>query len=129
MLIYVGIFIEAHGSNDGGLADLERLGDGDLERWIQSGGGKQQRRRARRSGAAWRWRSGAVDLEWRRQATTTEGSPIWSGLAMAIWSGGSREAEAIMAEAATTEGSPIWSGLAMTIWSEMIIVDEKDHRF
>ncbi|KAG2410162.1 uncharacterized protein HKW66_Vig0008270 [Vigna angularis] len=41
------------------------------------------------------------------EAATTDGSPIWSGLAMAIWSGGSRAAEAVMAEAATTEGSPI----------------------
>ncbi|KAG2408448.1 uncharacterized protein HKW66_Vig0032700 [Vigna angularis] len=47
--------------------DLERLGDGDLERW--------------------------------RQAATTEGSPIWSGLTTAIWSGGSREAEAAAADA------------------------------
>ncbi|KAG2396519.1 uncharacterized protein HKW66_Vig0227940 [Vigna angularis] len=53
-------------------------------------------------------RSGAVDGERRRQAITTEarrsgeaeagsndgGSPIWSGLAMTIWSGGSRAAEA-----------------------------------
>ncbi|KOM55210.1 hypothetical protein LR48_Vigan10g110200 [Vigna angularis] len=102
------------GSNDGGLADLEWLGDGDLERWIKSDRGRQQRRRARRSGAAWRRRSGAVDRERRRQEATTEGSPIWSG--------GSREAEAatmeaVMAEAATTEGSLIWSGLAMAIWS------------
>ncbi|KAG2380605.1 uncharacterized protein HKW66_Vig0248830 [Vigna angularis] len=42
---------------------------------------------------------------------------IWSGLAMAIWSGGSRAAEAATTEATTKEGSPIWSGLAMTIWS------------
>ncbi|KOM48687.1 hypothetical protein LR48_Vigan07g239100 [Vigna angularis] len=26
------------GSNDGGLTDLERLGDGDLDRWIESDG-------------------------------------------------------------------------------------------
>ncbi|KOM53405.1 hypothetical protein LR48_Vigan09g206400 [Vigna angularis] len=69
------------------------------------------------------WRK-IVGLGRRRQrrgrmveAATTEGSPIWSGLAMAIWSDGSRAAEAAMAEAATTEGSPIWSGLAMAIWS------------
>ncbi|BAT97074.1 hypothetical protein VIGAN_09042500 [Vigna angularis var. angularis] len=69
-------------------------GSDDLEQWMESGGGRQQRRRltdlerrrqrrsgevdrerrrqaatmeARRSAAAWRWRSGAVDLERRWQ--------------------------------------------------------------
>ncbi|KAG2409647.1 uncharacterized protein HKW66_Vig0003120 [Vigna angularis] len=62
------------------------------------------------------------DLERWRQAATTDGSPIWSGLTTAIWSGGSREAEAAAtdaaaADAATMEGSSIWNGLAMAIWS------------
>ncbi|KOM47786.1 hypothetical protein LR48_Vigan07g149000 [Vigna angularis] len=71
----------------------------DLERWMDC-----------RSRAAARGGSGAVDEDEDIQgknggggsratepaaaeATTTEGSPIWSGLAMAIWTGGSRATE------------------------------------
>ncbi|KAG2376496.1 uncharacterized protein HKW66_Vig0153500 [Vigna angularis] len=67
---------------------------------------------ARRSGAPWPSGRGLAMAIWSggsraAEAATIEGLPIWSGLAMAIWSSGSRAAEAAMAEAATTEGSPI----------------------
>ncbi|KOM41375.1 hypothetical protein LR48_Vigan04g157300 [Vigna angularis] len=51
------------GSNDGGLADLEQLGDGDLNRWIESDGAS--------SGGG---RSG-VDLE-RIWTTTNDGNTV-----------------------------------------------------
>ncbi|KOM41421.1 hypothetical protein LR48_Vigan04g161900 [Vigna angularis] len=91
----------------------------DLERWMDC-----------RSRAAARGGSGAVDEDEDIQGknggggsratepAAAEGSPIWSDLAMAIWTGGSRATEP-----ATTDGSPIWSGLAtwsglaMAIWS------------
>ncbi|KOM50388.1 hypothetical protein LR48_Vigan08g121500 [Vigna angularis] len=92
------------GSNDGGLADLER------RRQRRSGAVDGERRRqaatteARRSGEAEAvaiWRGG-----WRaaEAGSNDGGSPIWSGLAMAIWSGGSRAAEAA-AEAEAVEAA------------------------
>ncbi|KAG2384570.1 uncharacterized protein HKW66_Vig0116610 [Vigna angularis] len=61
----------------------------------------------------------AATEEAMAEAATTEGSPIWSGLAMAIWSGGSRAAEG-----SKKSGSTMLLLLYISILSSCSVIDK-----
>ncbi|KOM26781.1 hypothetical protein LR48_Vigan317s000200 [Vigna angularis] len=88
-----------------------RMAEVDRERRSQQRR-RQQRRRARRSGAAWRWRSGLVDRERRRQQRRRQqrrrarrSGAAWRWRSGAAWRWRSRATEAVVAEVAAEEAA------------------------